>query len=152
MRGLTLHRPMSWAISHCDKRIENRPQKPPAAMTGKLFAVHAGKTYNHGHATWIHDTFPHLFGYEESLLPSGVIVAVARLKGLCFPDESSPWYFGPTNPVTNKPNFGLELTDVHALSRPLPCSGMLGFWTVPTSIEVEIAAQLPALATEIALS
>ena len=47
IRGLTLWRPWPWAFTHADKRVENRPRKPPAYMIGGYLALHSGKHFDH---------------------------------------------------------------------------------------------------------
>ncbi len=140
MRALTLWRPWSDAIVRGPKRVENRPWMPPAKMLGKLFAVHAGKTYNRG--DW---EMPE--GYEPPDVrqsPTG-IVGVVRLAGYLdmrngrrrsetaaferlaskvhFLDKD-PWWAGPV---------GWFLEDVVAIE-PVPCRGAMGLWRVPDDV------------------
>ena len=40
--------------------------------------------------------------------------------------------------------YGYELADRQALAAPVPCKGMLGFWTIPRDVVGNVASQLPA--------
>lgn len=57
LRALTLIRPMSAAIVHGTKRVENRPQDLPKAMRGKdtVVAVHAGKGWDGDYCRTVRD-------------------------------------------------------------------------------------------------
>lgn len=143
-RALTLIRPMSAAIVHGTKRIENRPKDLPKAMRGvsTVVAVHAGKGWDHAY----HDAIMSIdcergqdLSYMRHIEDQG-LVGLMRLTGRVFTlgvfhDRSTPeglaagrvtmtvdpWYSGP---------FGYEISDAVAFETPISCRGMLGFWTV----------------------
>lgn len=137
-RALTLWRPWSWAISHADKRIENRGWKPPDAMIGQHIAIHAGKRWDEDSAESLRRWFP---GYEitDESIPSSRIVCVVQLLGWVHQDGMqsrgvpenrvgplccSRWMVGP---------FGWVLGEPLVLPEPVPCRGFQGVWAIPTT-------------------
>jgi hypothetical protein len=128
-RALTLWQPWVHAISHGSKRLENRKQKPPAALIGSHIAIHAGKTLRLWDLAWINEQF----GYEfrESEIPRMAVVATARIDGYVT-SSTDPWFFGP---------YGWRLSDVVTLPEPVPCKGALGLWTMPTDVAAAVARQ-----------
>ena len=70
-------------------------------------------------------------GYEipcRDELEFGVIVGTVELAG-CVVRSESPWFTGL---------YGFVLRNPIALTKPIPCKGRLGFWTVPAEIERQI--------------
>lgn len=165
MKALSLSQPWCWSIFDpvADKGIENRSWAPPIAMIGQVIAIHAAKSWDDkraytppkDHCSTCRDGFGGYTptGYllhlgidhapaRKERYPSSVIVGVATidriiteartLVGLGRPSQKR-WFFGP---------FGWVLTDRRALSRPIPCAGKQGLWTVPEEHEREILIQL----------
>jgi len=145
LRALTLIRPMSAAIVHGSKRIENRPQNLPKAMRGRdtVVAVHAGKGWD---AEYLRTLFA-IDSQDGCHLPYGGkirdegIVGLMLLSGRVFYDDDYgpvPYVDGRVNPWFSGP-YGYEISAAIAFPAPIPCRGMLGFWRVPTHIEEMIS-------------
>jgi hypothetical protein len=123
--GITLKRPWTWAVSHLDKRIENRTWVPHIKK-GHFLAIHAGKGWDElGHAIIDRACRDGLFDGlppEKADCPQG-IVAVARYGGLYDPliHGDDEWFIGP---------HGWILEDVVTLVEPIPCSGKQGLWAI----------------------
>lgn len=166
LRALTLIRPMSAAIVHGTKRIENRPQDLPRAWRGRgaVVAVHAGKKWSDEYAQtcWRLDG-KHTewkdgeWGGGTSLPPPYVarvrdegIVGLMRLTGRVYRDK---W---PHLPVRAREDghywldywwsgpFGYEIADAVAFPEPIACRGMQGFWPVPADVIATMRAQATA--------
>lgn len=152
IRGLTLHRPWTWAILHAGKRVENRGWPPPARQLplGDLIALHAGKTWDADGAAWIRDEFDVQPVQERA----GTIVGVARLIGWSGPAGTnlqserraevdaalqSEWLFGP---------YGWVLGDV-ATIEPIPWKGALGLWCLPDDLRAEVLTRYAAARQEV---
>ena len=148
LRALTLIRPMSAAIVHGTKRIENRPMDLPKAMRGveTVVAVHAGKKWSEEYA----DLIMQIIGETEwdrlrelRLWEAEGIVGLMLLTGRVFTKTNppparpphdftvmsggtfDPWFSGP---------FGYEIKHAVALASPIACRGMQGWWPVPEDI------------------
>ncbi len=160
MRALTLRQPWCFAITHLGKRVENRTQRPPAALVGKRIAIHAAKgvhpEYEAAAVEWMHARGlwkPPSDGPCQGLgdLAQGAIVATARIARWfklspghkpdpetlapgAAPDEiqDSPWFTGPV---------GILLADVVVLEEPVPARGMQGWWPVPADVEARVMEQ-----------
>lgn len=170
MRALTLTPPWTGLIAAGVKRVENRPRSMGAQrMVGDQIAVHAGRAVDESVYERITEIAPELLQiatnidgqrdrfytyagtgdwYKLSRVTSAVI-AVATIDRVVtsWPDgtpavmdgdapfaaEQRRWFFGPV---------GILLRDVIALPRPVPCKGMLGFWTLPEPIAVEVMDQV----------
>lgn len=123
--ALTLQRPWAWAIARSTKRVENRSWAPPAELVGKLFAIHAGNTFDLSAVAGIRAR-----GIDcpetASDHPTG-IVALARIERVIHcdresvPEEQTEWTIGP---------IAWLLRDVIALPEPVSCGGRLGIWRV----------------------
>lgn len=152
MRALTLIRPMSAALVWGTKDIENRPKDLPKAMKDveTVIAVHAGKKYDEEYeeliriidtaVSWsggyIDDTHKRRPTYHTRFADEGII-GLVRLSGRVFTDatplwKTSPWWAGP---------YGYEVIARLPFEHPIPCKGMLGFWTVPPELEAQIVLQ-----------
>lgn len=149
MKALTLKRPWAFAIIH-GKCCENRSKKPPKAMVGERFAIHAGQNLDSNEAAdFVQKTLGLRRLPPESLHEGivctaklvGVIEAgpgimssklnlIAGTVGNLVADRVRPWFFGP---------YGYLLDEVRPLRQPIPWKGALGFWRVPAEIEAEIA-------------
>jgi hypothetical protein len=141
---LTLIRPMAAAIVHGTKRIENRPKDLPKKMRGvrTIVGVHAGKKWDEDYLRTVCEidggrtrgdsgdlTCP---AYWERLKDEGIVglmLLTGRVYSGSMPGKvcdgvdwynTPPWYSGP---------FGYEIAEAIAFEKPIPCRGMLGFWT-----------------------
>lgn len=138
IRGLTLWRPWPWAFTHADKRVENRPWKPPSLILGGYVALHAGLRFDQGACANMHNG---LFGpaaaaidHRMSAHPSGLIVAVAKVTSF-HPHEGKPngWEFGP---------YVWHLPVVSVLPTPVRCKGAQGLWRLSAGVFAEVQEQL----------
>ena len=120
MRGLTVHQPHANAILYYGKDIENRSRCMNIRGT---IALHAGLQFDDG------VYFPENF---KAQIVRGAIIGVVDILN-CVDEYESKWFFGP---------FGYLLDNPRPLQKPIPCKGMLGFWSVPAKIEKEILRQL----------
>jgi len=165
-RALTLIRPMSAAIVHGTKRIENRPQDLPKAMRGKdtVVAVHAGKGWDGDYCQTVRaidggigkdqrrgvriiDGTP----YEARMEDQG-IVGLMHLTGRVYTDADPPWrsvtLAGVERAGADLPGdwysgpYGYEIAEAAAFPEPIPCRGMLGFWRVPADVIAQMRAQV----------
>lgn len=136
MRALTLKQPWLYAIEHLGKRVENRSWAIPFNLRGQWIALHAGKANQR--AEWvkvfeIHGEMPPFnltFGAVTSvaMFGSSILTDSHRLR-----PSKQKWFFGPK---------GWLITDLLLLEEPLPCRGMLGLWTIPNDIEMDIRRQI----------
>lgn len=144
------------------KPIENRSRMMGGNLIGERIAIHASKEEDDSvaasirSARWIFNPGGVDFSeYEAGAypgstaeLPIGAIVGVAtiatvvrsRLELLKWCREMgddferfADWYVGEV---------GIVLRDRTMLAEPVPCAGMLGFWTVQPAIAVCVEAQL----------
>lgn len=127
LRFLTIRQPWAVAISHGDKRVENRTWHTPYRG---LIAIHAARTDDRdGWASPVIAATLDGRTRHDGLLPRGAIVAVAQLVGChraASPTCCQPWGVEEA--------WHFELTDVRALSEPVPMLGMLGIRPVPDEI------------------
>lgn len=155
MKALTLRQPWAWAVLHAGKWVENRTWRPPLAMIGEPFALHAGfkEPEEADVATALRRASESGLELERpAAFLRGCIVGVATISGFVevngkgqitttFPDASplaqaaivSPWFTGPV---------GMFLADVRALATAIPCRGMLGFWALAREAEGAVRDQL----------
>ena len=141
LRALTLWRPWTYAITHANKRIENRPWGPPRGIVGQYLALHAGKKYDDYGRLSIRD----ITGWDppdEFGCPQG-IVAVCKVLGsystyaetdaqlehlrdvvASVYTDQRPWVFGPYCWVLG------EVTPIE----PVQCKGAQGLWSVPENL------------------
>jgi hypothetical protein len=153
MKALTLKQPWAWAVVHGGKWIENRTWRPPAAIIGEPFAIHAG--LKKPDEEDVADAVKCARVPRPHELQRGCIVALATITGFVEVDDDgeivaftgegreaaalarravrSPWFSGP---------IGMYVSDVRPLSNPIPCTGALGFWTVPADLEPRVRAAL----------
>lgn len=158
MKGLTLTQPWASLVAIGEKRIETRSWQ--TSYRGPL-AIHAGKGLKPvGNRAGLCNLcltdpfFSALFegGIEgPDDLPLGAVVATADLAA-CLPTEHldellermpsmadfepSPneKAFGDYTPE----RFGWVLRNVKPLSTPIPCSGALSLWRLPSEVEREL--------------
>lgn len=127
MRAITLWQPWAWAITHADKRVENRTWSPPESLIGEQIAIHAGKQFD--------ESAIHLLVRCGGSLFFGGVVGVATLAGVTTscPAGQDTWFSGPV---------GWILEDVVALADPVPCRGFQGLWALPEAVHQEVLVQL----------
>ncbi|MFH8813047.1 ASCH domain-containing protein [Streptomyces hygroscopicus] len=132
IRALTVRQPFADAIIHGAKRTENRTQRAPRKSLGQTILIHAGKEPHASGvvaADFTHDKWPDT---------RGAIIGIAKLTG-CHPESGDccvPW--GMTG------CWHWELSDVTALAKPVPATGMLGLWTPPDDVLAAVQNQLVA--------
>lgn len=144
-KALSIKQPWLWAITDLDKRVENRSR--PTSFRGPVW-LHASKVLDSSKAR---DHFLSLLHGDErgraatTTMPLGAIVCRAEIED-CVPltrrDVVSiavdgiaqrRWIAGPHLYV---------LRNVVKLPAPVPCKGMLGFWTVPADVLVDCEEML----------
>jgi hypothetical protein len=133
-KGLTLWQPMAGAIAAFGKDIENRPNRPPLSVLGKVVFIHAGLKFHQPYFDWMLEKG--LTIESDIQCPDfhihGAIVAVARVVEVV-DYSSSKWWIGPV---------GLVLEDVTRLWSPVECKGQLGYWRVPEDVALAVAEQV----------
>jgi hypothetical protein len=172
MRALTLTQHWAGLVASGIKLVENRPRRiAPRDLFGKQFAIHAGRQQG-DLATWrrVVELAPETaLDFPGPMAPgarvrklmdvTSAVIAVAtlqhelhggwdeaaiaehreslrvQLKELTGDVDQVRWFFGP---------IGYILRDVHALAKPVPCKGALGFWTLPADVERAVRAQIEA--------
>lgn len=154
MKALTVIRPWAAAVAHLGKNVENRTWRPPAALVGQRFAIHAGKREDLGVLRALNieqdrrglpmlpDAGPqgivctvrlaHVFS-SAGEMTTGEMMAATRKLGI----PSLRWFLGPV---------GWVLADVRTLATPVPCRGAQGLWTLPADVEAAVLAQLEGAA------
>jgi hypothetical protein len=134
--GLTLKRPWTWAITHLDKRIENRTWRPHIDE-GQYLAIHAGKGWDAAGASFIEaECRCGLFDGmvpDRDTCPTG-IVAIARYGGIIDPMavDPGPWFIGPQ---------GWILNDVVVFDQPIEHTGHQGLWPIDPLILPKVREQ-----------
>lgn len=118
MKALSLTQPMAWAIFH-GKDIENRSW--PTKYRGRIF-IHASLKFDQSHYDWIVQNENRLVTGID-LLPSefthGAIIGEVDIVD-CVLIHGSRWFFG---------RYGFVLANAFEYPVPIPCKGMLGFFT-----------------------
>jgi hypothetical protein len=145
MRALSIMQPWVNAITHGDKRVENRSWRAPEWVIGKRIALHASKGFDRDAG------FPDgkdAMWQPPQHLPLGAVVASAAIIG-CHPmhhecDPAGAW--APVcSPWAVWGQCHWLLGDVHALPDPIPCRGALGLWKLPEDVERAMRRQLDAV-------
>ncbi|KAB7833551.1 ASCH domain-containing protein [Streptomyces mobaraensis] len=135
MRALTIRQPWAAAITHADKRVENRTWG--TRYRGPLL-IHAAKTVNT--SALRHD--PLAAVVRGLQLDLGAVVAVAQVVDCHEPDgECTPWS------MTGQHH--LVLDDVTALAEPVPWTGALGLWVPPPGLLERVRVQLTVAAARL---
>jgi hypothetical protein len=134
--GLTLRGPWAWAITHLDKRIENRTWRPKIDE-GQYIAIHAGKGWDAAGTSFIEAEC--MGGLLEGMVPDREtcptgIVAIARYGGIVKNVEidPGPWFIGP---------WGWILNDVVVLDQPIEHTGHQGLWPIDPLILPKVRNQ-----------
>lgn len=115
MKVLTIRQPWAWAILFAGKDIENRSWQ--THYRGPL-AIHAGSKIESDATLPRRARAP-----EPDDLVCSAILGVVDLVDVV-EKSRSPWFNGP---------FGLVLRNPRPLSKPLPCKGRLGLWSLTPS-------------------
>ncbi|WP_438479162.1 hypothetical protein [Streptomyces asiaticus] len=126
MRALTIRQPWAGAIAHQTKRVENRSWKLPAKHHGARILIHAGAQPDKDAIV-----------YGPNLDVYSAVVATATLADCHWSDDGTccgPWGFGKA--------YHWTLTDVVALTEPVPAKGKLGIWTPSEDIITAATAQI----------
>lgn len=121
VKALSIKQPYPHYIFHKGKDVENRDW--PTRGRG-WFIIHAGVS-----KTELDMTDP-----DDAALPRGGVVGVARIVD-CVTEMDSQWFYG---------KFGFVLRDAMPLPM-IPCKGALGFFSLPTDVNQQLAASLRAL-------
>ncbi len=144
MKTLTLWNPWAWCVCH-GKDVENRNWSPLsyglAPGPRSWFAIHASvrKPLKRDMAA-ARELAELALGVEASRalpwddMPSGAVVAVARLAGICGQGECSSVWRTDTA-------YGWRLADVVALPTPVPCKGKQKLWSLYGDVLAEVAHQ-----------
>lgn len=124
-KALSLTQPMAWAIFN-GKDVENRNW---ATKFRGLVYIHASKKFNLEHWNWIAENENRLVlevPYPTELIYGAIIGQVEIID--CVTNHGSRWFTGP---------YAFVLKNAVAYEKPIPCKGMLGFFT-PKLTEVSI--------------
>jgi len=162
MRALTITQPWAGLIAAGIKLVENRPRRMIKREDfGKQFAIHASREIDRKAWARIIEIAPETaIDYPGPMAPharlhrlaaiTSAVIAVATLDSCLDPmacgiDPSHPDAAAPL-PIDQRRYFfgpiGYVLRDVIALPTPVPCKGMLGFWTLPADVERAVVEQL----------
>jgi hypothetical protein len=145
VKGLSVRQPWAYLIAEKHKPIENRRNWCQPRYRGEL-AIQAAKGMTRDEYLDVADMLVSFFPGIEippfRELTRGAIVCVVTVIDclephglrLAYPNEMLAWW--------DEDQHGLVLDEVQALREPVPCSGMLGLWTVPPEIERQVRAQL----------
>ena len=143
MKALTLIQPWGGLIATGVKLVENRTWPPPESLIGQQFAIHAGaRIERETIEDLLEDDEPEHALWRVRSAVIGVVTLVGWVREGATNSAYSPdridsyqlrWWNGP---------IGFLLRDAFALPRPVPCKGMLGFWTLPEPIAVEVMDQV----------
>jgi hypothetical protein len=137
IRGLSLTRPCPFAFVNGQreeqKRIENRPWKPPIKMVGRFIALHASQTWSDTYRDWIAERTGLSVPSDEDS-PDSIIFAVCRLIGYAtsaqdprIPPPQRKWFLG---------RYGWLLDNLLALDRPVISKGSQRLWRFEPKSEV----------------
>ena len=147
-RALTLTPEWAWAVTHLDKRVENRTRAAPASIIGQRIAIHGGKAKPHWSAVSLMarcagwsvlgnawrdfqrgDTIVNRPDWNR--LTRGAIVATAVVSGCRAVDQRDAvgWEAGP---------WCWDLADMRVLPAPVSCKGAPRLWRVPAEFAEEV--------------
>ncbi len=171
MLALTLWPEWAWAITHLDKRVENRSPAFAAQIARRVgdgwLAIHAGKSIGgrpgkgatkNGlfgvknmalRTIWDCYSYPGTFGFvpqDDLRAPQVTLtadtVSTSAIVALARIGEVLPP--GVKAPWKVTESAAIQLSDVVVLPEPIRCKGAQGLWTVPTEIEDQIRTILQA--------
>ena len=133
MKALSIRAPWWWFILHGGKDIENRSW--PTTYRGPVL-VHASKWWSLRDVAEDTETAVRMNRAADG--PRGASVSfrdmrdsggniVGRVEIIdCVTESRSPWFFG---------EYGFVLANPVAFDTPIPCKGMLGFFSVPDNVK-----------------
>jgi ASCH domain len=123
MKALTIRQPWAWSILFAGKNIENRSWS--TKYRGPLL-IHAGAALHGG-------ALPRRLPLREpDEHTRGAIIGVVDLIDVV-ESSRSRWFEGP---------YGWVLANPRPLSRPIPCKGRLGLWTLSAAQERAVRERL----------
>ncbi len=140
MKALTLTQPWCSLIVSGTKRIENRVWKPPLAMSGVRFALHASKVCDPAILDMLRDLDTE--GLPAGDLPLGAILGVATLVDYVSSYEQVVADVGPDQVEWWSGPYAFVLEDIRQFKTPIPCRGFQKFWTVDDDVLAAIEEQL----------
>ena len=128
MKALTLRPVWAWAVIHAGKNIENRSWLTHLRGT---IAIHASKGLTRAEYEACVEELPRRWqkeipAFEEMV--RGAVIGVVDLVD-CVTESKSRWFYDG--------NYAFVLKNAHA-TRPVECTGALGFWDLPTNVERRI--------------
>lgn len=120
MSALSVIQPWAYCIVSEGKNVENRPRVSHQRGT---FAIHASMGRDQDRFDWAKQAYGLRIDIDE--VAFGAIVGFATLvdviKKRDVTRNTKKWFVG---------TYGYVLADMIALPKPVPISGMLGFWTL----------------------
>ncbi len=152
-KALSVRAPWWWFILHGGKDIENRDW--PTTYRGTVL-LHASKWWQRDEGLDAMDEavtimraarhrppdslFPtdasgapiRMITSQMMRKPRGCIVGMVDIVG-CVERSDSPWFFG---------RFGFQLVNPVAFATPIPCKGMLGFFSVSDDVLDQVRVQI----------
>ena len=165
MKALTLWEPWASAIVHGEKRIENRPWKPPASIRGQRFAIHAGLAYDQQAAAALAGAG--MFDFSELKHRPGHVLGTAVVVGMVVRSDDTLFDERPvyTPFDVDHERFGIEfcqqacdferwderwlmdgqygwlLHGVRALEKPIYARGYQGLWDIDLAVTICCGAE-----------
>ena len=160
VKALSIMQPWVDAHLYWGKPVENRTWRPSHAQIGQRIALHASAKVDKGGMAFIRrlpapiPQAAELLGKPRvsAILGTAVLAGYVVMKEESIEDEfgkgiitrswtgwgevgdydplADPWFFGPV---------GFVWRDVQRLVEPIPCNGSLGFWNIPSDIQVKLA-------------
>lgn len=144
MTALTVRQPWAWAIAAGHKAVENRTW---TTRHRGLLAIHAGTRWDEdevGASRFVRDTvkaqggtMPRRWRDAEPHIGTGVVVAVARIAGICAPSD----LFCQCGLWARLGQYHWHLADVRMLPDPVPARGRQQLWTVTLPASVARSAE-----------
>lgn len=144
MKCLTIRQPWLRAITHGDKRTENRRRRPPEKMIGQRIGLHAARLLDPPVNWRGQQGMNQIYKAGKDELHMGCIVATAVLVGYvvycgrgAFDIHHAPKHYWPLEDrwlVRQAGNVGWLLDDVQLLPEPIPARGQLWFWEHPIEV------------------
>lgn len=141
MKALTLLRPWPIAIFYLKpeirKDVENRGWKLPKKYIGQRVAIHAGSRYVNVFDEWLSVINP---TPSQTLALLQDWTALSKIQGIIGTVVFTGWHLSEysISQWVGYDKYCWQIEEPIALSKPIPCKGAQGFWTVPPDIEAEI--------------
>lgn len=128
-RVISIRPPFAWAIAVGRKKVENRSWQ--TSYRGVVY-IHSSSSRERAGAEWLATTFRLKVPAD---IPRGAIVAVAELTDVVTRKNAGRfgrWFSGP---------FGLVLSNVRPLKRPIKTLGKLGLFRPSASLRRSVERQ-----------